>query len=256
MGIIYCATNVITKRHYIGQTVKTLERRKSQHLRHALAGGEQSPRFYAAIRKYGVEAFAWSVVFDDAADGEIDTLEIEAIAVFKALHPQGYNLRTGGTNGRMSEDTKRKIGLAHRGKVVSQLTRDRQSKTKIGKKQSATQAEKHRGAMVALWKTPEFREKMMLGRQHRPPHSEETRAKIARASRGRVKSEEEIAKIRKAHLGVSYVTRYGVQRAEEMKAKISAASKGIPKPKTQAVRDKISATLKARNAKLRESKVG
>ena len=58
-GIIYKATFPSGKA-YIGQTTKSLGKRKRQHVRKALSG---SPfPFHAAIRKYGAENVKWEII--------------------------------------------------------------------------------------------------------------------------------------------------------------------------------------------------
>jgi hypothetical protein len=70
------------------------------------------------------------------------------------------------------------------------------------------------------------------------PRSDETKARISAAKKGRPKSEETRARMR------------GVPKSEEAKAKMSAAKKGIPKSEEH--RAKLSAATKAYLAKKKE----
>lgn len=58
-GSIYIATNVINHKVYIGQTKKSIDIRKGEHIRNANNSNrsEFNTRFYRAIRKYGAVAF-------------------------------------------------------------------------------------------------------------------------------------------------------------------------------------------------------
>lgn len=63
---IYCYTNLINNKKYVGQT-NNLERRKKQHIQdsiHCFKGREVSYNlpFHAAIRKYGIENFDFEIL--------------------------------------------------------------------------------------------------------------------------------------------------------------------------------------------------
>lgn len=58
--LIYKATNKITKKSYIGQTIGYLSRRKYQHVHSAI---NDSPLyFHRSIKKYGPENFEWNTI--------------------------------------------------------------------------------------------------------------------------------------------------------------------------------------------------
>lgn len=60
---VYIAVNIRNGKRYIGVTGKGVEHRSQKHWEKARAGGNECPRFYAAMRKYGPDAFAWKVLF-------------------------------------------------------------------------------------------------------------------------------------------------------------------------------------------------
>src|ERR1700723_3714107 len=60
--IIYCQTNRITGKRYIGQTKFTLRSRWKEHVQYARAGQVGCRYFFAAIRKYGPDAFDHEVL--------------------------------------------------------------------------------------------------------------------------------------------------------------------------------------------------
>jgi hypothetical protein len=91
--LVYLAKNTIGGGEYIGVTNRTLMIRKKEH-RNDATGGKKSycRKFHAAIRKYGIDAFEWSVmaVFDDRRDAL--SYEIKQIAERKPR----YNITAGG----------------------------------------------------------------------------------------------------------------------------------------------------------------
>lgn len=98
MGIIYSARNLVNGKRYIGATTSArLATRRDNHLASARNGG--GGRFYAAIREFGASSFEWTAIFENVEGEELDELERESIQVYQTLHPDGYNLATGGVRG-------------------------------------------------------------------------------------------------------------------------------------------------------------
>lgn len=96
-GVIYCATNIINDKRYIGQTIRSVKRRTQEHKWYASNGSELP--IHRAIRKYGEDNFEWSVI--DTADGreELDSREIYWIEKHNTFKGDGYNASTGGQIG-------------------------------------------------------------------------------------------------------------------------------------------------------------
>ena len=100
IGIIYCYTNKINKKRYIGQTMNPRQR-KSAHKSSAF--NEKSPEYnsplHRAFRKYGYENFSYDVLEKDINTfEELNTLERWYIRSFNTKIPNGYNILDGGTN--------------------------------------------------------------------------------------------------------------------------------------------------------------
>lgn len=90
--IIYKATNKINNKVYIGQTVRSLEVRMSEHKRHNYTS------FDKAINKYGLENFDVEII-DTAKDiNELNEKEIYWIKYYNCVVPNGYNQCNGGEN--------------------------------------------------------------------------------------------------------------------------------------------------------------
>lgn len=85
-----------------------------------------------AIKKYGKEKFSIQELCVCQNQSELDKQEKFWGEKLNTMAPNGYNLRLGSGRGAMSEETKKKIGEANRGKVVSQETRRKQSAAHVG----------------------------------------------------------------------------------------------------------------------------
>ncbi|ABT16682.1 hypothetical protein ATCV1_Z548L [Acanthocystis turfacea chlorella virus 1] len=108
MGFIYMLTSPSGK-SYIGQTTRTIEERLKQHQ----LPSNKCIAISNAIQKYGWENFEkhWYEVPDE----ELNEHEELMIEVLGTLSPSGYNLKGGGGNGKLSEETKNKISEANSG---------------------------------------------------------------------------------------------------------------------------------------------
>lgn len=108
--IIYCATNKVNGKSYIGQTSEGLAERKRKHVWNAKSGRHDKVHaFQNAINKYGEDAFEWHTMIVCATLEEANRAEEEFIAKFNTLSPGGYNLQKGGDNKDIADEVKEKI---------------------------------------------------------------------------------------------------------------------------------------------------
>jgi group I intron endonuclease len=95
---IYCFTNRINNKKYIGQSVNLEERYKS-HLRNYNNPNNTSysGKFYRALRKYGVENFDYEILYSEnfLSTETLNELEIYYIKLFDSFN-NGYNMNKGG----------------------------------------------------------------------------------------------------------------------------------------------------------------
>ncbi len=94
-GHIYCITNKVNGKQYVGQTIQeSPSRRGRAHFQKDANGILRH-----ALKKYGREAFVFEVI-GAAVDQEfLDLLEEAAVNLLGTISPCGYNMRNGGKGG-------------------------------------------------------------------------------------------------------------------------------------------------------------
>ena len=113
---VYKHTNKINGKQYVGQTCQKPEKRWSNGKHY-----ETSTYFNNAIKKYGWDNFEHEIVATKLTLKEANYLEEKLIAELDLMNPKkGYNLRSGGENNFLSEETKRKISESSKNKIVSE----------------------------------------------------------------------------------------------------------------------------------------
>lgn len=166
--IVYEHKNISNGKVYIGITSTSLERRCSKDG----SGYKNNLLFNRAIQKYGWDNFTHTILFEGLSLNDAARIERKLISEKQSNNPEyGYNISSGGEGGnagckaseklkalkreRMSgsnnpmygrrgrdnpnfgkkrtEETKKKIGDVHRGKVVSKESRARLSETLIAR---------------------------------------------------------------------------------------------------------------------------
>lgn len=101
------------KKVYIGITSNDVERRWQ--------GGrnyKNNKYFTNAIKKYGWNNIKHEILFSNLTKVNAEKKEIELISFYKSNNKKyGYNIENGGNStGKLSEETKRKISIANKGK--------------------------------------------------------------------------------------------------------------------------------------------
>lgn len=103
-GYIYCITNSINSKVYIGQTKTSVKERYATHLRCVRSSNGCNYLLYLAMRKYGVNNFSVETIeciFSDSKDDlqrQLDDREIFYIKKRGSLKPGGYNMTLGGNS--------------------------------------------------------------------------------------------------------------------------------------------------------------
>lgn len=112
---IYRIGNLINNKFYIGQTIMGV---KARFRGHKCLTADGCIKLFNAMECYGRENFYIEAIVS-AVPGlnqiEIDILENMLIDQYDAIK-NGYNVRHGGSHGKLSEETKRKISQSRIGK--------------------------------------------------------------------------------------------------------------------------------------------
>lgn len=166
--ILYRITNLVNGKIYIGQTSKSISQRWSRHCWRSEKNKNMA--ISQAILNYGRSSFKIEQIDEANSYLESNKKERELIAKYNSLAPNGYNLSVGGENKGMTEETRRKISEANKGKLISEETRKRlsdshkgirmkkETKEKLSKSNSGKKPSKQtvRGAVEKLSKRYRF----------------------------------------------------------------------------------------------------
>ena len=205
-GIIYKATSKVNGKVYVGQTIKSLDRRKLRHIHDAL-NNKNNFHFHNAIRKHGIKNFEWKIVAQCCSREELNSAEIQMIKKYSAFE-DGYNLNIGGNGNagfRHTKVARKRISEACRGRKLSEETKEKISKvTKgrnnpfYGKEHSEASIQKiseaGKGKKISE-KQKRKQSQAMKGRMS----SEDHKRKISVALKGKKKLEKHVEKMAKAH---------------------------------------------------------
>ena len=179
MGYIYMIRNTVNGKAYIGQTIQKVEKRVNKHFY------ESSCRaLHNAIKKYGRDAFTVEILHE-VLDIFLDDFEVAEIKKHNTLVPNGYNLHSGGNvNTFVSDETRRKLSEANKGRKRSPETRRKLSEANKGKTLSPEHRRKMSEANKGKTLSPEHRRKLSEARKGRK-HSPQARRKISEANKRR-----------------------------------------------------------------------
>jgi group I intron endonuclease len=149
---IYVIEHTASGKKYVGQSID-IKRRWSDHVKHSQT---RDYYFCRALRKHPSSEWKWFVISVSNNQEFLDFSETEAISHFDSTNPQkGYNCAPGAVSspskhpfvrekirqklfgkkrGPISEETKRKIGAANRGRKASPELRKKLSDAHKGQK--------------------------------------------------------------------------------------------------------------------------
>lgn len=209
---IYCIEHAASQKVYVGSALN-IERRWKRHKADLSAGVHHSVLLQRAWLKYGEEAFAFrllEIVTDVDLLLEAEQRWIDALQCFLPL--RGYNISptAGSCRGvKHSEKTREKLRvlIAERGHPMRGRTHSDEARARM----SASRRGVARGA-----RSDDFRRKMSEVSKGRVI-SQEQRARISKALKGRKADPDAVPRSAVGHLGT--------KRTEEVKRRISASNK-------------------------------
>ncbi len=196
-----------TNKVYIGQSID-IEKRFNKYKK---LGCKKQTKLYCSFLSHGTDKHKFEILCE-CVRGELNNLEIYYINLYQTFNSEkGMNLRAGGSHGTHSEETRIKIGNAHRGKLVSNKARENMSKAQlnISDKISKRISERNKGNQYAKGRKLSLEEinNLKLSRIGMSPsmlgkkHSEEAKTKMSKAKIGKLVSKETAKKISVANKG-------------------------------------------------------
>ena len=158
LGYIYCYTNKINGKKYVGQTVKTIAERAGKNG----ANYKTEWLFWRAIQKYGWDAFLVEILETVEAKSvkdlkkHLNLLERQWISFYHTYinDPKchGYNADLGGNACPASEETRRKISASLKGKTPwnKGLTKETDERIRNARPSSTTWKKGHLNSPEAM----------------------------------------------------------------------------------------------------------
>lgn len=233
---------------YIGQSTNCEIRFRDYRARK----NNKQTRLSNSFKKYGAKNHTYEIIHRCNKE-ELDELEKQYINIHNsAQRGVGLNLMTGGGGvGHHSQETKDKIGLAQRGKKLSE-----EHKFKIGNSQRGKIVPKEVGqkisiALKGLKRSEESKQKQSKSATGKK-RSKQTCENISKSLIGRIITEETKIKISKSHIGKKAsdttklkmsIKRKGVKFKESHKNKIKLALTGKKHAKERILKNSISQKL-------------
>jgi group I intron endonuclease len=214
-GYVYKITCKLNNKLYIGQTIRDIKKRWYGHCADSLKkNNNEKLKISRAIAKYGKENFEISVLCKADNQEELNNREKLCIRIFDSIN-SGYNVHEGGTDQKITLETRKKMSLAGKGKKKPKGFGEKIRQTRLGTKQPIS--------VKIKCSTSQLGEKSAwFGRKHIP----ETKLKIGLGNKGKIVSKETGDKIR--------AKKMGTRASDETKAKMSIKRKGR-KPNQRAI---------------------
>jgi len=193
--------NIINNKVYIGQS-KELHKRFKRHINELKNNNHHSVHLQRAWNKYNEENFVFEIIEYCTEDG-LNEKEIYWINYYNACnYNNGYNNKEGGSHGKYSEESKRKMSESTKGQKCPEYLKDYFSKLYSGEG------------------NPMYGRSGELSPNYGKFTSEETRKKISEANKGKIITEEQKEKISNSLKG-RFIGElnpfYGKQHSEETK---------------------------------------
>jgi len=176
MGV-YKITNTRTQKFYIGSS-KGIRKRLNEHRVHLIQNKHTNKYLQNSANKHGIDCFFGEILETVMNVNDLLTVEQKYLDLYYDNQDTCYNMcpKAGSALGRKhSEETKRKISEAHKGKTVSQETRKKHS---INAKNNKVQHFK-KGKDNPLWKAG--KNHPMYGKKH----SKASKEKMSASSKGK-----------------------------------------------------------------------
>ena len=213
VGYIYLNTDLKTGKQYTGQ-------------HHYDKEGELDPNYHGSgvlwtkvLKKRPKELIKEEYIKTCYSEEEMNSDEQYYIKLFKTLYPNGYNLTEGGEGCVASEESRKKMSLAQKGKHISEEQKKKLSIALKGRIMSDEHKKKIGEASKGRHHSEESKKKMSLSKKGKPS-----------GMLGKKHSEESKKKMSQNHYDCSGEKNplFGKHLSEETKKKMSLSKKGKP----------------------------
>ena len=122
-----------------------------------------------AVEEYGKNAFEYEILHDGIIPEFLNTLEIEAIAKYNTVAPNGYNLESGGNSNKVvSDEARQNMSKAGKGRKKSAEHVHKVAMSNTGKKRSKESVERIRQSQLGKVPSKETREKQRIALLGKP----------------------------------------------------------------------------------------
>ncbi len=127
---VYKIENLVNSKKYIGQSTQKTEHRLQEHRSKLRSNCHENRHLQKAWNKYGEDSFLIEIIDNGESIEQLNKLEQKYIDLYDCLNREcGYNIRGGGDNAFLSEETKKLISETKKGVSVHTI----ESKAKIVK---------------------------------------------------------------------------------------------------------------------------
>ena len=197
--VIYKITSP-SEKVYIGQSWNWIKR-KSVYKRVACP---LQKHLYSSLLKYGYDNHKIEIIItlpEEITQEELDNQEIKYYQLYKEQGIKLLNIKEPGKGGKLSEETKKKLSIALKGRSVLKESIEKRRETRKNSKYVMSEESRkkiglaHKGKIISL----EMREKIskkLIGRKL----SKEVCEKISKSNKGRIVSKETRKKISIANM--------------------------------------------------------
>ncbi len=156
-GVIYRIRNKINGKVYIGQTTASVAERWHSHCK----ADSYCVLLSKAIKKYGRDNFDVSAIDSANSKHELDEKEIFYINQHDSTNrDEGYNLREGGSFGKHSEESRKRMSVAVRKAYENPEFKEKLIAYRTGKKWTPEYCERASQRMLGTRITPEAKRKI------------------------------------------------------------------------------------------------
>lgn len=182
---VYCIQNIVNGKCYIGITTYGIGKRISDHFKALRRNKHYNSYLQFSFNKYGENNFKVSCLYENAKNIEtLSVLEGIYCDMFRSYEKEfGYNLDITGSIKKHSQETKDKIGDAHRGLKRSYESRIKMSISQKNYQLTKTDEQKTKDVLLAKKNFSPY-----IGK----PNSPETRLKISENAKIRFKERPEL----------------------------------------------------------------